>query len=174
MERSSVMPPESVEFSDGRLRVWVSSVALATLLSTAGRAGRCETGGILIGRYDADGWTAEVVEATSRPRGSRSGWWWFKRGNAGLAELLEARWGDGVHYLGEWHFHPGAAPTPSATDRRSMRRIATDPAYQCHQPILIILGGKVDATWELSVTVFDGEVVFPLSGYKVAPFSAEG
>lgn len=156
------MLPESMEFGDGCYRVWISSAALATLLSTAGKAGRRETGGILIGRYDADGWTAEVVEATSKPRGSSSGWWSFKRGNAGLAELLQERWRDGFHYLGEWHFHPGAAATPSETDKRSMRRIASDPAYQCRQPILIIVGGNVDAAWELSVTVFDKEAGFLL------------
>lgn len=167
------MPHESMEFGDGRFRVWLSSNGLATLLSTAGRAGRCETGGILIGCYAADGWTAEVVEATSKPRGSRSGWCWFMRGNVGLAELLEARWRDGYHYLGEWHFHPGASPTPSETDIRSMRRIASDPAYQCRQPILVILGGTVDAIWELSVSVFDGEEIFPLIKHKNAHYSAE-
>jgi hypothetical protein len=107
-----------------------------------------------------EGWTADVVEATPKPKGSRAGWFWFERSNKGLAELLETRWEQGFHYLGEWHFHPRGAPTPSGLDRRAMWKIATDDAYRCPAPILVILGGRPKSNWSLSATLFrDGEVL---------------
>jgi proteasome lid subunit RPN8/RPN11 len=136
---------------------------MGSILATAVKAGRRETGGILIGRYDADGWMAEVVEATTKPRGSRAGWWWFRRGNAGLRELLSARWCDGYHYLGEWHFHPGGSSQPSGTDLHSMREISADPAYQCPEPILAIIGGRPTHRWELSVSVTRATTHLPLT-----------
>ncbi|WP_165771933.1 Mov34/MPN/PAD-1 family protein [Niveispirillum lacus] len=153
------MKPEALEFRDpagSGYAVWLSSGAVASVLAAADIAGGCETGGILIGRYDHGGWTAEVVEATPKPPGSHAGWSWFHRGDAGLRELLEARWAAGHHYLGEWHFHPGGATAPSDTDKRTMWRIAADAAYQCPQPVLVILGGTVRSRWSLSATVFQG------------------
>jgi integrative and conjugative element protein (TIGR02256 family) len=127
--------------------------AIGTMLAESRKARRCETGGILIGRYDDSGWTAHVVEATPQPADSWAGWFWFRRGNKGLAELLEARWNDGLHYLGEWHFHPKGSPAPSAADHRAMARIARNPLYACDAPLLVILGGNLKAHWDLSVTV---------------------
>lgn len=165
MVRSNAVQREAMDFRNMAtgFGVWLSAAAIDTILNTAVHAGRRETGGILIGRYDAEGWVAEVVEATSKPRGSRAGWWWFRRGSVGLRELLEARWADGFHYLGEWHFHPGASPAPSGTDVRSMREISTDFTYQCPEPILVIIGGKPPHSWDLSVSVFRGGAHIPLA-----------
>ena len=122
---------------------------------------RCrETGGILMGRYGPDGWIADVIEATPKPKGSRAGWFWFQRSNEGLSALLEERWKTGVHYLGEWHYHPRGKPTPSGLDIRAMCKIAEDAVYCCTSPILIILGGRPKADWLLSATLFrDGQVL---------------
>lgn len=54
-------------------------------------AGGRETGGILIGRYDLDGNSAIVPEATIRPKDSRSGRAWFQRGIHGLKDMLRNR-----------------------------------------------------------------------------------
>jgi len=159
------MPPEAIGFRDpsgSRYAVWLSSATVGAILAACGQAGRRETGGILIGRYDADGWAAEVLEATPKPRGSRAGWWWFNRSKRGLAEMLADRWADGLHYLGEWHFHPGASPEPSHTDVDTMLRIAADADYQCAQPILIILGGAPTKAWNLSASIFPSGRRVPL------------
>jgi proteasome lid subunit RPN8/RPN11 len=133
------------------------------MLEAAIKAGRCETGGILIGRYGAEKWSADIVEATPMPEGSRAGWFWFQRSKKGLAGLLEARWSEGFYYLGEWHFHPGGAPTPSGPDIRAMQKVAQDKAYRCPSPILLILGGRPKTRWSISATLFrDGQVIhFP-------------
>lgn len=158
----NVKKPEPAEFGangDDFVSVWISPDAITAMIDAATLADRSETGGILIGRYGPDGWVADVVEATPKPKGSRSGWFWFQRSNAGLTALLEDRWRDGLHYLGEWHFHPGGAPTPSGSDIRAMRAIAGDDAYRCPAPILVILGSAT-SNWSFSATLFrEGQVV---------------
>lgn len=130
------------------------------MVEASAKAGRSETGGILIGRYGPEGWFADIVEATPKPKGSRSGWFWFQRSNSGLSDLLAERWRDGLHYLGEWHFHPGGAPTPSRSDIHAMWRVAGDEAYHCPAPILVVVGGRPKSDWALSATLFrEGRVV---------------
>lgn len=149
--------PDSMEFTeDGPCgaSIWLSSRAIETMVTLASNAGRHETGGILIGRYSAEGWSADIVEATPKPRGSSSGWFWFQRSQNGLASLLQSRWQAGLHYLGEWHSHPGGLPLPSYPDIRAMQKIADDEAYRCSSPILVILGGRHKAGWSISSTLF--------------------
>ena len=165
MARLSGMHSEAAEFRDlagSGYGVWLSFKALEAILATVAKAGWRETGGILIGRHDADGWVAEVVEATTKPPDSRAGRWWFHRGNVGLGDLLAARWESGYHYLGEWHSHPGGSTEPSDTDKRSMCKIAADVVYQCSQPVLIIVGGRVQSSWSISASIARGGLHIPL------------
>ncbi len=155
-------PVEFLEGGASGASIWLSPSVIAAMLEAAIKAGRCETGGILIGRYGPDAWQADVIEATPKPKGSRSGWFWFQRSNTGLAALLEKRWSAGHHYLGEWHFHPGAAPTPSGPDIRAMQKIARDEVYRCPSPLLVILGGKPKTAWSISATLFRDGVHVPL------------
>lgn len=148
--------PEAIEFRDRRLdatSVWLSSNAIAAMVEASIKAGRKETGGVLVGRYGS-GWSLDIVEATPKPRGSLSGWFWFQRSATGLADLLRERWDEGLHYVGEWHLHPGGDPTPSGQDIRAMRKIAADQAYQCPAPVLVIIGGSAKAGWRISATLF--------------------
>jgi hypothetical protein len=103
-------------------------------------SGTKETGGILIGRYSADLSLAVVVRATAPPSDSRAGTTWFERGIVGVDKLLEQAWENGLHYLGEWHFHPAGLPHASASDRAEMHKIASDKKARCTTPVLVILG----------------------------------
>lgn len=159
--------PDPIEFTEGGASgasIWLSPAAITAMVEAATRAGRWETGGILIGRYGPDRWSADIVEATPKPKGSRSGWFWFQRSSSGLAELLEERWAAGLHYLGEWHFHPGGAPTPSGPDIRAMQKVAADDAYRCPSPILVILGERPKTGWSISATLFRDGHDIRLSG----------
>jgi proteasome lid subunit RPN8/RPN11 len=149
--------PEPMEFSEGGpsgASIWLSPNSISLMIAAAAKAGRKETGGILIGRYGPERWNADILEATPKPKGSRSGWFWFQRSHNGLAALLAERWSDGKHYIGEWHFHPGGAPTPSGPDIRAMEKVAGDDAYRCPSPILAIIGGWPPKDWTMSVTLF--------------------
>ncbi|WP_416383787.1 Mov34/MPN/PAD-1 family protein [Pseudomonas aeruginosa] len=124
------------------------------MVSDCVRAGTHETGGILIGKYSSDGSVALISEITSHPKDSISSSVTFQRGTIGLRELLTARWDEGFHYVGEWHYHPGGSPEPSGPDMHTMRSIATNSKYSCREPILIILGGRPPREVKLSATVF--------------------
>lgn len=116
-----------------------------------------ETGGILIGAYSGDLTTANVEEATAPPTDSRAFPTRFFRGIGGLVALLQLRWQyHGRYYLGEWHYHPHAAPLPSAYDRQQMADIANDPDYSCRHPLLVIVGGNPAGDWHLYASVYSG------------------
>ncbi|PAM82458.1 Mov34/MPN/PAD-1 family protein [Pseudomonas sp. ERMR1:02] len=134
--------------------VTLEATVLSKMVSDCTRAGAHETGGILIGNYSSDGSIALISEITSHPKDSISSSVTFQRGIIGLKELLAARWDEGFHYVGEWHYHPGGSPEPSGPDIHAMRSIATNAKYSCREPILIILGGRPPREVKLSVTVF--------------------
>ena len=126
---------------DGRFVLRVGRRQLRTLERLRSRAGACETGGILIGRYDTLHRTATVERVSGPPADSRAGRLWFYRGVEGLQKLLDRLWrSDESHYLGEWHHHPASDTTPSGQDLRQLRAIASDPSYCCPEPILLIVG----------------------------------
>ena len=113
----------------------------------------CETGGILVGSYSADGSVVRVEETLGPPADSELMPTGFVRGFAGLTETLQRKWSSGKHYLGEWHFHPKGRTNPSTQDRRQMVEIACDSAYRCEYPILVINGGS-ESDGMLGVWVF--------------------
>lgn len=125
---------------DRRFAAALRDEALATALGHCIAAGRDETGGVILGRYSASHGCAEIHELGPPPHGSTATRTSFYRGTGGLQELLRRRWAEGLYYLGEWHFHPFAAPTPSAADIRQLELIATDPGYRCPEPLLIVIG----------------------------------
>jgi len=112
-----------------RYMCWRSTMAKGT-----------ETGGVLIGSYSPALTVAIVARATAPPSDSRAGANWFERGTAGMDRLLEEAWSKGMHYLGEWHYHPRGAPTPSSNDEAQMQEIAADEQARCSTPVLVILG----------------------------------
>lgn len=139
--------------------VTLEAAALSKMVSDCVQAGTGETGGILIGKYSSDGRIALISEITSHPKDSIRSSVTFLRGIFGLKELLASRWNESLHYVGEWHYHPGGSPEPSGTDKHAMRSIAANPKYSCREPILIILGGRSPRQANLSVTVFPANKV---------------
>lgn len=104
--------------------------------------------------------------ASPPPPDSKSGTTWFARGVCGLQRWLDSLWHgpSRAYYLGEWHLHPGGAPTPSGTDLEQMTAIANNPRYACPEPILVILGGA-SPEWLMGAFVVTGEsIVIPLNG----------
>lgn len=149
----------SFSSSSAPYTVTLEATVLSSMVSDCIRAGTHETGGILIGKYSSDGSIALISETTSHPKDSISTSVTFQRGIVGLKELLAARWDEGFHYVGEWHYHPGGSPEPSGPDICAMRSIAANPKYSCREPILIIVGGRSPIQANLSVTVFPANKV---------------
>lgn len=153
--------------TDGRFQVHFEARSLAELDSHCRNGWPDETGGVLVGAYSMDHTTADVTLAAGPPPDSHHGPTRFHRGTAGLRRLLQRLWSrprdHRTYYLGEWHLHPDAAPTPSRTDLAQMRTIAEGP-HSCPEPILVIVGGR-PGRWRLSV------LVVPRRGAPVQLFS---
>jgi integrative and conjugative element protein (TIGR02256 family) len=45
-------------------------------------------------------------------------------------------------YLGDWHTHPASDSAPSLVDRRTLARIALEPAARAPRPLMVILSGE--------------------------------
>ena len=105
-------------------------------------AGRFEVGGVLIGRYSDNRKVATIMLATDPPDGSKATTMSFERGAAGLAESLAGHWQVGMHYLGEWHYHPSGSGLPSNQDLTQMFEISSDLEYDCPVPILGVTSGS--------------------------------
>jgi integrative and conjugative element protein (TIGR02256 family) len=133
---------------DGRFRLRIDAHHVERILGFCAAAGAEETGGVLIGRYNARHDTALVTDVPPPPADSTLGRTWFHRGTQGLQTMLGRAWGlRREHYVGDWHFHPFAAPMPSQDDYNQMLRIASSQSWKCPEPILLIIGGDPRATW---------------------------
>lgn len=79
-----------------------------------------ETGGVLIGSFDAVRAVVHIVAALPAPRDSRQTPTYFIRGSKDLKPLVDRialRSAGALCYIGEWHSHPdGAATRPSNDD----------------------------------------------------------
>ncbi len=144
--------------SDRKLHVVLPSAALGSLLACCREAADRETGGILLGYYNKRHDTATVTYVSDPPKDSRFGRTWFKRGVLGLQQLITRLWREREYYLGEWHFHPDASPVTSRQDESQMLDIARSHAYQCPEPILVIVGGAESSyTFAVSIWFPSGE-----------------
>lgn len=139
---------------DGRFGIEISEAVLDEMFRLCARAYPTETGGILIGHYSSDLRVAHVTELVRAPSDSVAKRFSFLRGVRGLQRLLRRFWPHRKYYLGEWHFHPDGAPSPSGTDCDQMRDIASAFSYQCPEPVLVIVGGKPPKRVELQSYVF--------------------
>ncbi|MCE9562602.1 MAG: Mov34/MPN/PAD-1 family protein [Planctomycetes bacterium] len=139
---------------DKRFGVQISEAELAKVVKQCFKAGRKETGGILVGRYTAAHDCAVVTSASDAPQDSHAGGTWFSRGVAGLQRWLNGLWKSETFYLGEWHFHPFALASPSVDDLAEMRSISTTESYHCPEPLLMIVGGDPKKDWHIKVFVF--------------------
>lgn len=150
---------------DARFHVRIRGATLKRILRICRCAGRLETGGILVGQYSAGLDCARVGAASGPPADSERGATWFQRGTRGLQAWLDRQWESrGDHYLGEWHFHPYAAPIPSPTDRRQLEAIASTTSYGCPEPLLLIVGGDPAGKWSVSAHIFPrGRPSIPLT-----------
>ena len=107
-------------------------------------AGRCETGGILVGTWDRVRNRVYVVGRYSSPPDSVSTRASYVRGAEGVYETLdtvERRTAGNLTYIGEWHTHPsGYASSPSSDDRVLLRWIGDLLVFSDVPPLMIIVG----------------------------------
>ncbi|MGL6015028.1 MAG: Mov34/MPN/PAD-1 family protein, partial [Selenomonadaceae bacterium] len=122
-----------------------------------------ETGGILIGQYTENKMKAVVTKVIDAPADSIRQKYHFKRGIVGLQPLLNKLWKKNEYYLGEWHFHPFSASNPSGTDDFQMFKFADDPRLNCPEPILLILGGNPNKSFDINVLLYKNKMKLKLN-----------
>lgn len=148
--------PIDLRSADRRFGLTLPGAHLEKMLRLARKAAPLETGGVLAGRYNDDLDCALVTDVSDPPSDSTARRTAFDRGITGLQSWLSKLWSSAKrsYYIGEWHFHPGGTPTPSHQDAAQMRDVARDRAYKCPEPVLLILGGDPNASWEVAAYVF--------------------
>lgn len=131
----------------GNYTVLLTDDFLETAVTLARKTFPREVGASLVGSYSDDGTQATVTGVAPLSSDSRGSRFRFQRGVQGLRKYFSRlfRLSQGtVHYVGEWHSHPGGSPTPSRTDDINMQEIADDPRALCPECILVILGLTMD------------------------------
>lgn len=140
--------------TDGRYSVRLEEKFLLEAVRLAREHFPNEVGTPLVGEYTDDGTEARVTTIGPLTTDSGGTRFTFTRGVSGLrgffARLFSSSQGR-VHYVGEWHSHPGGSTTPSATDDANMTAIAKDERALCPECVLVILA--VDPT-RVSTGVF--------------------
>jgi integrative and conjugative element protein (TIGR02256 family) len=147
--------------ADGRFGLDVGEKEFSKILKDCQGSDGHETGGILVGKYTKNHDCALTTVITTAPNDSSKKRTTFFRGSEGLSDILGDLWTKKKeYYLGEWHFHPFAVPTPSGIDINQMREIARTTSYKCPEPVMLILGGDPVGEYVVRVFVFpDGEMI---------------
>jgi len=141
---------------DKKLNVIINYKAQSVIEKMCRKSSNKETGGIIIGYYNEPHDSAIISAFTSPPDDSQHGNFSFFRGVHGLQSLLNKIW-PRHYYIGEWHYHPYAAPSASRPDANQMIEISKAREYHCPEPILIIVGGDPNVNLEYRVYVVPHE-----------------
>lgn len=107
-----------------------------------------EAGGILIGSYRGD--HVEVSACTMPMRRDTRARTFFDRMDGGHQNAAMRAWrssGGTNTYVGEWHTHPEAHPSPSLLDRWTWSRIMRSS----REPIVFAIGGWESCWWGLGI-----------------------
>lgn len=97
---------------------------------------RREIGGQLFARFiDGD----LVIERATCVKGVRSRFS-FHPNRGDEQREIDALFGQGLHYVGDWHTHPESTPTPSRLDRTKMLEIFQQSRHQLPYMLMAIVG----------------------------------
>lgn len=112
-----------------------------------------ETGGVLIGLYELDRKTIHVVETIPSPPDSAEWPNLYIRGSEGLlksVEVLAARTGGQLAYVGEWHSHPDRCATrPSGDDLQVFGWLTDHMSTDGRPALMAIVGERGISSWYL-------------------------
>ena len=111
-----------------------------------------EAGGVLLGRHLLESPDAVVDQVTTPQSTDRRGRMSFFRSEA-HERLVRALWeaeGRTIAYLGLWHTHPEADPTPSSVDRRDWEKAVAAHSFDGSRLFFPIIGTEKMRVWTLS------------------------
>lgn len=119
-----------------------------------------EAGGQLFAKFENNG--TVIVEATGpKPRDRRSRCLFIPNRWLQRLEIL-ALHRDGKHFVGDWHTHPEAVPSPSGEDIAGMVDCFQKSHHELNAFIMVIIGIS-EPPEGIYVGLIDGNGVRPLS-----------
>ena len=149
-------------------RLTVTGEVLRRMQALRQRAAPNETGGVLIGSFDAGRGTVHIVAALPAPADSRQAPTYFVRGARELKAAIDAiaqQSAGALGYVGEWHSHPdSAAARPSSDDEAVFSYLQTHLGPPGTPYVMAICGREetwLRAGWQERVLA---EVVFSHDG----------
>jgi integrative and conjugative element protein (TIGR02256 family) len=136
--------------ADNRHEVRLAASAVAEMRAEARRGARVrapqvETGGSLLGGFDAAASVVWVDEATGPPSDSLLSEVHFQHGTMGVEERIAARRTATARvttFVGMWHTHPYGLAAPSPTDEEGMQELVLPVAKAPPRALLLIAGGQ--------------------------------
>jgi hypothetical protein len=125
-------------------KVFISPHLLQSLYQCRTAALPNETGGVLIGMYDAITGSIYLTDQITAPLGSTSSAGHFHRGMDGVEDTLlqiKETTHNNLMYLGEWHSHPeNILPVPSEVDLGQLAWLRKQAELMTHPYLMIIVG----------------------------------
>ncbi|MGF7035324.1 integrative and conjugative element protein (TIGR02256 family) [Paenibacillus mucilaginosus] len=108
-----------------------------------------ESGGIMVGRIIDE--NTNIIDDVSTPMSNdvRTRYRFYRKPN-GHQEFFDERWNESegrCFYLGEWHTHPEATPSPSAVDIRNWKKLLKNPSQDQNFLFFIIVGTEQLKIW---------------------------
>lgn len=136
-----------------RQRLIIVENAMAQMQALAQRRRwNCEAGGVLLGRHLLDSHDV-VVDEVSTPQSSdrRSRFSFFR--SFKHEQVAHLRWiaeQQTSAYLGLWHTHPEADPTPSSVDMNDWQQAVAGDTFEGDRLFFPIVGTQCVRVWTLS------------------------
>jgi len=122
-------------------RCFISRRLAGTIVDEADAKAPLETDGVLLGvSHGINAWIDPVIGPGPGAIHNRTS---FSPDSAyqqqQINQLYEAS-GRRIHYLGDWHTHPGSAPYLSGRDRRTLRNISHTHSARQPTPLMLVFG----------------------------------
>lgn len=122
-------------------RVVLERAAYEMIAKESAQCGRLETGGVLLGRVDAETGVLVIRHATGPgPNAVHQEHDFLRDVQYCQSEIdrMHSESGGAIDYVGEWHRHREKELRLSSTDRGSLLGIAGSPSYHVARPVMLI------------------------------------
>lgn len=136
--------------NQSRLKL-ISQVLEQMIAFTQVDAEQMEAGGVLLGRHIRNSKDIVVDHITVPMVGDCCGPYRFYRDQYRHQQEVDRAWYESkgtCTYLGEWHTHPEACPTPSPCDQTNWGRILRESTFTGNSLFFVIVGTSCGRVWE--------------------------
>ncbi len=138
------------------IQTWISWELALEMFTMAAQEAPRETGGVLMGYWTSDGSDVVVTHVVGPGAAALHTTTLFVPDHDAHLRQIERIYlqsGRVSTYLGDWHAHPAGGSLLSATDRRTLRRIASTPSARADCPLMGIVARDEEGDWHLAVWI---------------------